>query len=85
MTSTWSTDGARIDPRQFLAERNGAVGLAVAQRRIEEEVEIEPHLTEFAQGHGADAAFAEVHLDEVLPGGLHALHFEWFDLQDAPK
>ena len=48
-------------------------------------IEVQPHLAEFAQGHGADAAFAEVHLDDVLPGRLHALHFEWFDLQSAPN
>ena len=72
---------AGIDRREILAQRDGAVRLAIAERHVEDGVEVEAHLGEFAQRHRPDAALAHIHLDHVLPRGLHPLHFKLRDLQ----
>ena len=79
MTSICSTVGAGIERREPLAQLDRAVRLAVAERLIEERVEIEPHLDQLAQRQRPHAALAHVVVDEVLPRRLHPFHLEEFD------
>ena len=68
-----------IERGQPLAQLDRAVRLAVAERLIEEFVEIESHLDQLAQRERPHAALAHVVVDEVLPRRLHPLHLELFD------
>ena len=73
--------GAGIQRRDALAQFEGAVGLAVPERLIEESVEVEAHADELAQRQRPDAALAHVVVDEVLPRRLHPFHGKDFNRQ----
>ncbi|MCK7533133.1 MAG: hypothetical protein MZV63_19895 [Marinilabiliales bacterium] len=51
----------------MLPQRDRAVRLAVAERRVERGVEIESHRDQLAQRHRADAALAHVMLGRGSP------------------
>src|SRR6185437_1842623 len=70
---------AGIKRRNPFAQLDRPVRLTVAERLVEDGLQVESHRRQLAQRQRTDAALAQVEVDDVLPRRLHALHGERFD------
>ncbi len=80
VTSMWSMPAPGYIDGDRPAKLDGAVGLRVDQRLIQQAFEPLGVLDQLARRERPHAAFRKIELHQVFVGGLHPFHLELFEL-----